>query len=76
MTTTRGGKESTMSPMWDQADEHAAGVCVACHKYTDDGLVRWLPRLSAPDVRLIICADPKACSSSEYVRPGRIASYR
>ncbi|MET9362186.1 hypothetical protein ABZX93_14850 [Streptomyces sp. NPDC006632] len=62
--------------MWDQEDEHTEGVCVACNKYTGDGLVRWLPRLSAPDVRLVICADPAVCSSSEYVRPARVASYR
>lgn len=65
-----------MSPMRDSEDEHAAGVCVACYKHTDNGLVRWLPRLSAPDVRLIICADPKACSSGEYTRSGWYATRR
>ncbi|MFI6468740.1 hypothetical protein ACIBL5_00505 [Streptomyces sp. NPDC050516] len=64
-----------MSPMWDQEDEHASGVCAACQKHTDNGIVRWLPRMSAPDVRLIICADPDACSASEFVQPTRIAHF-
>ncbi|WP_159100204.1 hypothetical protein [Streptomyces lunaelactis] len=49
-----------MSPMWDPP-EHGAGDCSACGQHTDNGLVHWVPRMSAPDVRLVIHGEPADC---------------
>lgn len=54
-----------MSPMWDDEPEHAAGTCAACGRHIDDGVVHWIPRASAADIKIIVCVDPSGCSSPE-----------
>jgi hypothetical protein len=54
-----------MSPMWDDEPEHAAGICAACGRHTDDGVVHWIARSSTADLRLIVCANLSECSSPE-----------
>jgi hypothetical protein len=51
-----------VSPMWDDEPEHAAGTCAACGQHTDNGVVRWVTRLSGPDIRLIIHTTPTQCT--------------
>ncbi|WP_406488999.1 hypothetical protein [Streptomyces phaeochromogenes] len=58
-----------VSPMWDDEPERAAGTCVACGLHTDDGIVRWLPRMSGPDVRLIVHAEAGECTPREPAAP-------
>ncbi|WP_328449872.1 hypothetical protein OG780_19350 [Streptomyces sp. NBC_00386] len=52
-----------MSPMWDNEPEYDAGICIACGRHTDDGVVRWLPRASGPDVRLIVHTRAQDCAA-------------
>ncbi|AVH58969.1 hypothetical protein C4B68_28015 [Streptomyces dengpaensis] len=59
--------------MWDNEDERAAGTCVACGQHTADGIVRWLPRASGPDVRLIVHAQAQDCTLSQPAEPLRLA---
>ncbi|MER6531366.1 hypothetical protein [Streptomyces sp. NPDC001508] len=54
-----------MSPMWDDREERDSGTCCACGIHTDDGIVRWLPRSSGPDVRLIVHARSEDCTPRE-----------
>ncbi|WP_369243655.1 hypothetical protein [Streptomyces sp. R41] len=63
-----------MSPMWDDKPEHTEGICVACGQHTDNGIVRWLPRTSGPDVRLIVHAEGNECWPKQPVEPIRLAS--
>lgn len=58
-----------MSPMWDDEPVYAAGICAACGLHTDDGVVTWVPRMSAADLRLIVHADPGACPSPDNPSP-------
>jgi hypothetical protein len=51
-----------MSPMWDDKPEPASGMCTVCGRETDDGVVVWVTRSSAADVRLVVHADPAACT--------------
>lgn len=62
-----------MSPMWDNEPEYGAGYCAACGLHTDKGIVRWLPRMSGADVRLILHADPDECAPAGPVEPLRLA---
>lgn len=59
--------------MWDNEAEHAAGICVACGQHTADGIVRWLPRASGPDVRLIVHVEAQDCAPPQPVEPLRLA---
>lgn len=61
-----------MSPMWDNEPEYASGLCVACGIHTDKGIVRWLPRMSGPDVRLILHTAPDECTPREPAEPLRL----
>jgi hypothetical protein len=49
--------------MWDEP-EHGAGVCSACGEHTETGLVHWVPRMSAPDIRVVVHADPADCPAA------------
>lgn len=51
-----------MSPMWDDESEQTMGVCVACGACTDNAVVRWLPRASGADVRLVVHARGEDCT--------------
>ncbi|MGW2563179.1 hypothetical protein ACWCXB_28925 [Streptomyces sp. NPDC001514] len=53
-----------MSPMWDAGPEYGEGFCAACGRHTEKGIVTWLPRMSAADVRLIVHANPADCPSA------------
>lgn len=64
-----------MSPMWDNEPEHDAGICVACGIRTENGIVRWLPRASGPDVRLLVHARAEDCTPLEHVPPIRLARH-
>jgi hypothetical protein len=61
--------------MWDNESEQAAGICVACGLHTDDGIVRWLPRVSGADVRLIVHANGEDCTPPEGAPSVRLARY-
>ncbi|MFD7444377.1 hypothetical protein [Streptomyces sp. NPDC059909] len=50
-----------MSPMWDEEPEYDEGFCAACGRHTEKGIVTWVPRMSAADVRLIVHANPADC---------------
>lgn len=66
-----------MSPMWDHEEEHDSGTCAACQKPVEHGIVRWLPRMSNPDVRLILHPEgDEACTPSPCTEPRMIARYR
>ena len=52
-----------MSPMWDDEPERDAGACAACGSHTAEGIVRYLPRASGPDVRLIVHAHAQDCAT-------------
>lgn len=47
--------------MWDPEPERATGMCASCGLHTDNGIVHVVPRVSGPDVRLVIHADPDDC---------------
>ncbi|GGT44704.1 hypothetical protein GCM10010271_55960 [Streptomyces kurssanovii] len=47
--------------MWDTEPEPGAGTCAACGVGTDDGRAQWIPRMSGPDVRIIVHADSADC---------------
>ncbi|MFF0222759.1 hypothetical protein [Streptomyces sp. NPDC004629] len=64
-----------MSPMWDDREERDSGTCCACGMHTDDGIVRWLPRSSGPDVRLIVHARSEDCTPRESTPPLRLARH-
>ncbi|MER5914982.1 hypothetical protein ABT124_32095 [Streptomyces sp. NPDC001982] len=61
--------------MWDNEPEHVAGICVACGIHTDDGIVRWLPRMSGADVRLIVHARDEDCAPPEPADLIRLARH-
>jgi hypothetical protein len=61
--------------MWDNCEERDAGICCACGIHTDDGIVRWLPRTSGPDVRLIVHARGKDCTPPDPAPLIRLARY-
>ena len=48
--------------MWDDEPERTEGVCVACGRHAEDAIVRWLPRMSTADVRLIVHARDEECT--------------
>ncbi|KQX63421.1 MULTISPECIES: hypothetical protein [unclassified Streptomyces] len=50
-----------MSPVWDMASSRASGVCARCGHWTDNGITHWIPRMSAADVRIVVCADAAEC---------------
>ncbi|MET9516427.1 hypothetical protein [Streptomyces sp. NPDC002994] len=50
-----------MSPMWDEEPERGSGTCAACDQHTNNGTVRWVPRASFPDIRIVTHADPADC---------------
>ncbi|MFE3644615.1 hypothetical protein ACFXOM_27155 [Streptomyces sp. NPDC059169] len=58
-----------MSPIWDEQAERASGTCAACGLRTDDGIVTWLPRMSAAHLRLIVHAHPDACQPPQNPSP-------
>ncbi|MGW1892160.1 hypothetical protein ACWCP6_18150 [Streptomyces sp. NPDC002004] len=64
-----------MSPMWDNEPEQAEGICVACGVYTDEAIVRWLPRMSGPDVRLVVHAKADDCAPPSRVSPLRLGRH-
>ncbi|MEU9285951.1 hypothetical protein AB0D57_14805 [Streptomyces sp. NPDC048275] len=64
-----------MSPIWDNEPEHAEGVCVACGVHTNHGIVRWLPRISGPDVRLIVHAEAQDCTPPQPVGNFRLSRH-
>lgn len=64
---------AAVSPMWDSQEERAPGFCCACGVHTDDGIVRWMPRGSGPDVRLIVHARGEECTPPDDVPPLRLA---
>ncbi|MEY9997869.1 hypothetical protein ABIE67_010255 [Streptomyces sp. V4I8] len=63
----------SVSPMWDDREERDAGICCACGVHTADGIVRWMPRSSGPDVRLIVHARGEDCTPPETDPPLRLA---
>ncbi|MFF9324056.1 hypothetical protein ACF1AY_04985 [Streptomyces sp. NPDC014776] len=65
-----------MSPMWDGEPQRTEGVCVACGAYTTDAVVRWVSRVSGPDVRLIVHAKADDCVPAAPVQPLRLARLR
>ncbi len=64
-----------VSPMWDNEPELAEGICVACGAYTDKAIVRWLPRMSGADVRLIVHARDDDCTPPEPAQLIRLARH-
>ena len=64
-----------MSPMWDNEPQYSAGLCAACGIHTEDGIVRWLPRMSGPDVRLIVHARAEDCPRPASIPPVRLAPH-
>jgi hypothetical protein len=60
--------------MWDNEPEPAEGICVACGVHTNNGIVRWLPRMSGPDVRLIVHAEGNECWPKQPVESLRLSS--
>ncbi|SCG09867.1 hypothetical protein GA0115255_126271 [Streptomyces sp. Ncost-T6T-2b] len=66
-----------VSPMWDDEPARGSGICAACAHVVDDGPVQWIPRMTGPDIRIVV-HDPGHCLpgttdsrlDTDPVRPG------
>ncbi|MEU3836155.1 hypothetical protein [Streptomyces microflavus] len=54
--------------MWDDTPSRGAGLCAGCGHVVDDGPVRWIPRMTGPDIRIVI-HDPGRCPTVPDTRP-------
>lgn len=57
-----------MSPMWDDTPSRGPGICAGCGHVVDEGPVRWIPRMTGPDIRIVI-HDPGHCLPATDSRP-------
>jgi hypothetical protein len=48
-------------PMWDDEPEKGPGTCVRCYRYVKNGRVHSIARISGPDVRIVLHANPDDC---------------
>ncbi|MET8953127.1 hypothetical protein ACWEO4_21580 [Streptomyces sp. NPDC004393] len=64
--------DDAVSPAWDMASPLAEGVCAHCGRWTEAGIAHWIPRASGPEIAVVVCADPAACTPlPKAVRPRR-----
>ncbi|MGW4039270.1 hypothetical protein ACWEIM_23840 [Streptomyces sp. NPDC004778] len=58
-----------VSPMWDDEPTRGSGICAACSHVVDDGPVQWIPRMSMPDIRIVVHDDGRCLPGTTDSRP-------